>query len=130
MLALPVLVAAFILQPDLTAGNLTQRTALVAAAVVAVVMLEIASDMRAVPRMILVTIALLAVFGTWQWVVADRPDDELANDRRCEAIQHDMLSARPKRADGPDLFQALGCKPRGAGSVYAPPPSAAKQKLY
>lgn len=44
-----------------------------------------------------------------------------ANDRRCQAIQIDMLSARPKRADGPDLFQALGCRPQGQGSVYAPP---------
>lgn len=47
--------------------------------------------------------------------------DSLANDRRCLAIQNDMLSASPKRSDGPDLFQALGCQPRGQGGVYAPP---------
>lgn len=45
-----------------------------------------------------------------------------ANDRRCQAIQTDMLSARPRRADAPDLFQALGCHPQGEGSVHAPPP--------
>lgn len=42
------------------------------------------------------------------------------NDRRCLAIQRDMLSARPRRSDSPDLFQALGCRPQGEGSVYAP----------
>lgn len=46
-----------------------------------------------------------------------------ANNRRCLAIQHDMLSARPRRTDDADLFQALGCRPQGEGSVYAPPPS-------
>lgn len=44
-----------------------------------------------------------------------------ANDQRCEAIQHDMLSASPRRTDSPDLFQALGCRPQGEGSVYAKP---------
>ena len=43
------------------------------------------------------------------------------NDRRCLAIQKDMLSARPRRLDAPDLFQALGCRPQGEGSVYASP---------
>lgn len=46
--------------------------------------------------------------------------DVRANDRRCLAIQHDMLSARPRRTDGPDLFQALSCRAQGEGSVYAP----------
>jgi hypothetical protein len=41
-----------------------------------------------------------------------------ANDARCLAIQQDMLSARPRRSDGPDLFQALGCRPQGKGSVH------------
>lgn len=45
--------------------------------------------------------------------------DENSN-RRCEAIQKDMLSARPKRADDTAIFQALGCKAQGSGSVYAP----------
>jgi len=42
-----------------------------------------------------------------------------ANDNRCLAIQRDMLSSMPLRSDGPDLFQALGCRPQGDGSVYA-----------
>ena len=47
--------------------------------------------------------------------------DSRANDARCLAIQNDMLSARPRRSDGPDLFQALQCRPQGEGSVYAQP---------
>lgn len=45
--------------------------------------------------------------------------DSRANDRRCLAIQRDMLSSMPLRSDGPDLFQALGCRPQGDGNVYA-----------
>ncbi|MBI0530369.1 hypothetical protein [Sphingomonas sp. TX0522] len=45
-----------------------------------------------------------------------------ANDRRCLAIQRDMLSSMPMRSDDPDLFQALGCRPQGGGSVYAQRP--------
>ncbi|WP_426255823.1 hypothetical protein [Sphingomonas sp. DC2300-3] len=45
-----------------------------------------------------------------------------ANERRCLAIQKDMLSSLPLRANDADVFQALGCKPQGAGSVYADRP--------
>ncbi len=44
--------------------------------------------------------------------------DSRANDQRCQAIQSDMLSARPQRSDGADLFAALGCRPQGEGSVF------------
>lgn len=44
-----------------------------------------------------------------------------ANKARCLAIQRDMLSAHPRRSDGPDLFQALGCRPQGEGGVSAAP---------
>lgn len=47
--------------------------------------------------------------------------DSRANDARCLAIQQDMLAAEPKRTDGPDLFQALACRPQGEGSVFAKP---------
>jgi hypothetical protein len=60
----------------------------------------------------------------WGFTIASRAiDASAANDHRCLAIQHDMLSARPRRADSPDLFQALGCRPQGEGSVYALPRS-------
>jgi hypothetical protein len=51
------------------------------------------------------------------------PAVDIANGRRCIAIQRDMLSAMPRRADGPDLFRALGCRPQGEGNVYAAPES-------
>jgi hypothetical protein len=57
---------------------------------------------------------LTAAPSLYQWANGDD-----ANERRCLAIQHDMLSAKPLRADGPMLFQALSCKPKGAGSVHA-----------
>lgn len=47
----------------------------------------------------------------------------IANDQRCLTIQRDMLSAKPQRSDGPDLFQALGCRPQGEGGVAALPSS-------
>lgn len=47
--------------------------------------------------------------------------EDTSNLSRCTALQGDMLSARPRRQDAADLFQALGCRPRGGGSVFAPP---------
>lgn len=57
-------------------------------------------------------ISLLVMLG---WAI----ETSRANDQRCLAIQRDMLSSMPFRSDGPDLFQALGCRPQGEGSVYA-----------
>jgi len=64
-----------------------------------------------------VLISAIALIGTLMPLV----NRDGANSRRCLAIQHDMLAAQPRRADGPDLFQALGCRPKGAGSVFAGP---------
>lgn len=60
------------------------------------------------------------VFAVW-WV-SDWTKSARANDRRCLAIQRDMLSSMPLRSDDPDLFQALGCRPQGEGSVFAARP--------
>jgi hypothetical protein len=46
-----------------------------------------------------------------------------ANDARCVALQADFLSAKPKRPDSREMFEALKCRPQGEGSVYAPPRS-------
>lgn len=35
-----------------------------------------------------------------------------ANKKRCILIERDMLSANPALANGPDIFQALGCRPQ------------------
>jgi hypothetical protein len=40
-----------------------------------------------------------------------------ANNKRCISLQQDMLSATPKRADGPSLFAALRCRPSGTQPV-------------
>jgi hypothetical protein len=62
-------------------------------------------------------LAFVAASGSLPFSHARR---DHANDRRCEAIQRDMLSAHPKRSDDTAIFEALSCKPQGAGSVYAP----------
>jgi len=64
-----------------------------------------------------VIISAVALIGTIVPLLGRSSD----NDRRCLAIQRDMLSAQPRRNDGPDLFQALGCRPQGGGSVFAKP---------
>jgi hypothetical protein len=47
---------------------------------------------------------------------------EEANSGRCLAIQLDMLSARPRIVEGPDKFQALGCRPQGTDTkIFVPP---------
>jgi hypothetical protein len=45
---------------------------------------------------------------------------DIANDRRCLALQRDILSAQPRKTNAVALFQAFGCRPQGPGSVYAP----------
>lgn len=67
----------------------------------------------------------IAAFAASAWAgapeIRDAINDVRANDKRCAAVQMDMLSAHPRRADSPDLFQALGCRPQGQGGVSAPP---------
>ncbi len=67
----------------------------------------------------LMLIGLTGVTGCFFVVQAAK--DAVTNDARCLAIQRDMLAAHPRRSDGPDLFQALGCRPQGQGGVAAPP---------
>lgn len=52
--------------------------------------------------------------------ISDVVAAQKANVRRCEAVQADMLKSHPQRSDGPELFQALGCRPQGFDSVHAP----------
>jgi hypothetical protein len=53
---------------------------------------------------------------------AERAPIASANDKRCLAIQRDMLSARPRHADNPAIFGALGCRPQSTagGSMLRP----------
>lgn len=43
------------------------------------------------------------------------------NDERCLTIEKLMLSPRPYRSDLPDLFTALGCRPRGGFRLLGAP---------
>ncbi|WP_433910368.1 hypothetical protein [Sphingomonas yabuuchiae] len=63
--------------------------------------------------------AILALAGVYFLAVGAYRADmaAIANDQRCLTIQRDILSAKPRRSDGPDLFQALGCRPQGDGKV-------------
>lgn len=67
------------------------------------------------------TIGLGFAAAALQPGISEAVEADKANSLRCEAVQEDMLSAMPRRADGPDLFQALGCRPQGKESVYARP---------
>ncbi len=48
--------------------------------------------------------------------------DDQANRARCLSIQNDMLSAKPRRRDGIELFKALGCMPAGTGKAVITTP--------
>lgn len=64
--------------------------------------------------------ALIGLLGlTWQVSVASHWATE--NAERCAQIQQDMLSAHPRRPDGADIYQALGCTPRGDADVEFSP---------
>lgn len=70
-----------------------------------------------------VTAAAMMVVGGWLLGTAATQAGRNAvdNDARCLAIQRDMLSAHRRMQDAPDVFQALGCRPQGAGVVHVPP---------
>jgi hypothetical protein len=46
-----------------------------------------------------------------------------ANDRRCSAVQHDMLVSTARRGDDAQLFQALGCRPQASEMPTFPAPA-------
>jgi hypothetical protein len=70
------------------------------------------------PAMGAVVISLLS--GTY--VVTRAMHEAVDNDIRCLHVQEDMLMPIPRRADGPDLFQALGCRPQGTSDIQFPKP--------
>lgn len=83
--------------------------------------------MLRVRRLTLVGIALLIV-GAFFMALATQGAGRLSavNDIRCEHIQNDMLAASPLRSDGPAIFQALGCHPRGDRDFATPKPRPAQ----
>ncbi len=51
-----------------------------------------------------------------------------ANDARCSTLQSDMLSARPRKEHGPELFQVLGCSPIGTDATIFVPPAKSRKR--
>lgn len=45
-------------------------------------------------------------------IVFDAAQVHYANQRRCLSLEADMLGPAPKRANAPDVYQALGCEPQ------------------
>ena len=119
----PALLLAFFLQPDIAAASIDTRAGLAGVAVATLIALETLFSFVEGRgwRGLCLAIILLSAGTIFDELL--RPDKQSvhANDHRCLAIQHDMLSAHPRRSDSPDLFQALGCRPQGSGGVYAPP---------
>lgn len=73
-----------------------------------------------VPVIAEVCSALLFLAGAL-WSIGTINPGKVADERRCEALQSDMLSAQPRRVDSKELFAALKCSSQGAGSVFAKP---------
>lgn len=57
----------------------------------------------------IITIAGLVILTS---VVTKAEARSEANQKRCILIEQDMLSKNPSLANGPDIFQALGCRPQ------------------
>lgn len=70
---------------------------------------------------VLMGLILSVVVLVWNASIFEPSASARANDKRCVAVQADLLSAHPRRPDAADLFQALHCRPVGEGSVHAPP---------
>lgn len=120
-LGVPALIAAVILQPNLakltSVNRLMLFAALLGGATALTAAFEWSPTWSRFRKMALpVTIAVCVAYAC---LSASSIEDEVANDKRCLAVQRDMLSSMPLRSDDPDIFQALGCKPQGEGSVYA-----------
>jgi len=58
-------------------------------------------------------LAMLASGGLLVWHLPTMIARSDANDRRCELLQEQMLSAHPLKVSAPEVFKALGCQPTG-----------------
>lgn len=121
--AVPALVLAFVMQPVLARYSSEHIYGLGAVLLIAVFICErfVFPRPNGWGRAVIVLPTFLAAFVILLWFLTPEQLDATANDKRCLAIQKDMLSPHPLRSDAPDLFQALGCRPQGEGSVHAPP---------
>jgi hypothetical protein len=65
-------------------------------------------------------IVLIVGLLTGTYAVTQAMQAATINDIRCIHVQEDMLMPVPRRADLPELFQALGCRPQGTSDVQFP----------
>jgi hypothetical protein len=120
-ITVPIIIAAFLVQPDLSNMSALERLVLAATIMAGLILVEASSHTVGFVRAALVALAITPTTAAYAFFVYSEPMDRFENDKRCMAIQIDMLSAQPRREDAPDLFQALGCRPHGEGRVFAKP---------
>ncbi len=121
VLALPALLTAYFLQPDIQALGPTERVGLLTATMFGLIIIAEAYERyrKRWHYISAVTVSASLVVGAYLICMYPQIRSGTANKARCLAIQKDMLSSMPLRSDDADLFQALGCRPQGGGSVYA-----------
>ena len=82
--------------------------------------LSVGSNWRKSAWLIIPLISCLAVliFGLdYIWATTDAVESA---EIRCAHIQHEMLNPHPRRADLPNIFQALGCHASGGEDIGFP----------
>ena len=82
------------------------------------------------PLLVIAMAAGLAAIGIVLAGASSMRASAEANDRRCLALQRDMLAALPRKKDGAALFRALGCDPQGEGSVMVPATAAEYRRSH
>lgn len=122
-LAVPALLAAYFLQPEVAKWSFLTRVQIVFALMASFTILAISIDRikrwANVGKVLVVVWVILSaamIFILW-------PPLEYSeyNDARCASLEGDMLSAHPRRSDSHDLFTAFGCRPSLKMPVHALP---------
>lgn len=122
-LAVPGILAAVVLQPNLLLLSSFDRLILFGALLFASVIMVSAYEICSTRIHFLLGAFIAITIGGMVYGIVTVPAmvDEAFNDKRCLSIQRDMLSAHRRIEDGPDVFQALGCRPQGSGIIRVKP---------
>ena len=122
-LAVPGILAAVVLQPNLLLLSSMDRLILFGALLFASVVMVSAYETCSTKTRFLLRVFIAIIIGgiTYGIVTVPAMVDEAINDKRCLSIQRDMLSAHRRIEDGPDVFRALGCRPQGSGIIRVKP---------
>lgn len=123
VIAIPAVILAYFYGGIVTASPLIDRAAISSLMLTMFVVSTVAwesVDKRWLRIAVIAAAVSLCGMGA-QRILSPAFDADRANTRRCLALQRDMLSAQPRKPDGPALFQAFGCRAQGEGSVMVPP---------